>query len=148
MSRGKGRRCFVSPIFRRRSMRLLKKCVISLKMTRTQGLSAGSFVKIAHSTKMSDTMTFIMVTLLLMMLIPWQQNCRLFHGHNPKSHPSCPCMMGTRPKAILDELRGNNILIRRQCCCHGKVLRHGSPKCGPDMVLFSLARDNHVVAEA
>jgi hypothetical protein len=32
--------------------------------------------------------------------------------------------------------------------CHGKVLRHGSPKCGPDMVLFSSAKDNHVMVEA
>jgi hypothetical protein len=31
---------------------------------------------------------------------------------------------------------------------NGKVLRHGGPKCGPDMVLFSPARDNHVMAEA
>jgi hypothetical protein len=98
-SRGKGKRCFVSLIFRRRSMRPLKKCVISLKMTRTQGLSIGSFVKMAHSTKMSGTMTFIMVTLHLMMLLPWQQNCRLFHGHNSTSHPSCPCKMGTRTQS-------------------------------------------------
>jgi hypothetical protein len=52
------------------------------------------------------------------------------------------------PKAILDELWGNNILIRRQHSYHGKVLRHGSPKRGPDMVFFSSARDNHVMAEA
>jgi hypothetical protein len=52
------------------------------------------------------------------------------------------------PKAILDELLGNNILIWRQRSYHGKVLRHGSPKCGSDMVLFSPARDNHVMAEA
>jgi hypothetical protein len=52
------------------------------------------------------------------------------------------------PKAILDELWGNNILIRRQRSCHGKVLRHDSPKRGLDMVFFSLARDNHVMAEA
>jgi hypothetical protein len=52
------------------------------------------------------------------------------------------------PKAILDELWGNNILIRRQCSCHGKVLRHGSPERSPDMVFFPSARDNHVMAEA
>jgi hypothetical protein len=52
------------------------------------------------------------------------------------------------PKAILDELQSNNILIWRQHSCHGKVLRHGSPKRGPDMILFSSARDNHVMAEA
>jgi hypothetical protein len=52
------------------------------------------------------------------------------------------------PKAILDELWGYNIHIWRQCSCHGKVIHHGSPKCGPDMVFFSSARDNHVMAEA
>jgi hypothetical protein len=52
------------------------------------------------------------------------------------------------PKAILDELWGNNILIWRQHSCHGEVIRHGSPKRGPDMVLFSSARDNHVMATA
>jgi hypothetical protein len=103
-SRGKRRRCFVLPIFRRRLMRPLEKCVISLKMTRTEGLSTGRFVKRAHSTKMNGTMTFIMVILLLMMLLSWQQNCRLFHGQNPTSHPSCPCTMVSvfRPRGSLD----------------------------------------------
>jgi hypothetical protein len=50
-------------------MRPLEKCVISLKMARTEGLSTGRFVKRAHSTKMNGTMTFIMVILLLMMLL-------------------------------------------------------------------------------
>jgi hypothetical protein len=52
------------------------------------------------------------------------------------------------PKAILNELWGNNILIWKQHSYHGKVLRHGSPKCGLDMVLFSPAKDNHVMAKA
>jgi hypothetical protein len=30
----------------------------------------------------------------LMMLLPWQQNCRLFHGPHHTSHLSFPCMMG------------------------------------------------------
>jgi hypothetical protein len=38
-------------------------------------------------------------SLLLMMLLPWQQSCRLFHGHNPISHPSYPCTMGTRTRS-------------------------------------------------
>jgi hypothetical protein len=42
---------------------------------------------------------FIMVALLLMMLLPWQQNCRLFHGHNPTSHPSYQYTMGTRTQS-------------------------------------------------
>jgi hypothetical protein len=41
----------------------------------------------------------IMIPLLLMMLLPWQQNCRLSHGHNPTSHPSYPCTMGTRTQS-------------------------------------------------
>jgi hypothetical protein len=35
-------------------------------------------------------------TLLLMMLLPWQQNCRLPHGPHHTSHLSFPCMMGTQ----------------------------------------------------
>jgi hypothetical protein len=58
-------------------MKPLRRCVILLKMTGTKGLNIGSFVRRAHSTKMNGTMTFIMVTLLLMMLLLWQQNCRL-----------------------------------------------------------------------
>jgi hypothetical protein len=103
-SREKRRRFFVSPIFKRKSMRPPKKHVISLKMTRTEGLSTGSFINIAHSTKMNGTMTFIMVALLLMILLPWQQNCRLFHGHNPTSHPVAHVRWALGPKAILDEL--------------------------------------------
>jgi hypothetical protein len=53
-----------------------------------------------------------------------------------------------RSKAILDELRSNNIFVWGKCCRHGKVLRHGSLKCGPNLVLFSPAKDNYVVAEA
>jgi hypothetical protein len=40
-----------------------------------------------------------MVPLLLMMLLPWQQNCRLSHGHNPTSYLSYPCTMGTRTQS-------------------------------------------------
>jgi hypothetical protein len=64
-----------------------------------RSLSTESFVKRAHSTKMSGTMTFIMLTLPLMMILLWRQNCRLSHGHNPTSHPSCPCMMGIRTQS-------------------------------------------------
>jgi hypothetical protein len=39
------KRCFISPIFRRRLMRPLKKCVISPKMTKTDDLNTESFVK-------------------------------------------------------------------------------------------------------
>jgi hypothetical protein len=43
---------------------------------------------------MNGTVIFTMATLLLMMLLPWQQNCRLPHGHYLISHLSSPCMMG------------------------------------------------------
>jgi hypothetical protein len=45
-SKGRRRRCFVLLIFRRRSMRPLRKCDISPKMTRTEDLNAESFVRI------------------------------------------------------------------------------------------------------
>jgi FtsZ-binding cell division protein ZapB len=37
---------------------------------------------------------FHQVILLSMMLLLWQQNCRILHGHNPTSHLSYPYMMG------------------------------------------------------
>jgi hypothetical protein len=54
----------------------------------------GSFVKKACSMKMDGMMILIMMPLLLMMLLPWQQNCRLPHGPRHTSHLSFPCMMG------------------------------------------------------
>jgi hypothetical protein len=95
-SQGRRRRWLGWPIFKGRSTKLLKKCVILLKMTKTEGPNTGSFVKKVYSTKMDGVMILIMIPLLLMMLLPWQQNCRLSHGHNPTSHPSYPCTMGTR----------------------------------------------------
>jgi hypothetical protein len=76
-----------------------EKCVTLPKMIMTKGPNTGSFAKRAHSTKMNGTMIFIMVAILLMMLLPWQQNCRLFHGHNPTSHPSYSYTMGTRTQS-------------------------------------------------
>jgi seryl-tRNA synthetase len=61
--------------------------------------NTGSFVKRAHSMKMDGMMILIMIPLLLVMLLPWQQNCRLSHGHNTTSHPSYPCTMGTRTQS-------------------------------------------------
>jgi hypothetical protein len=78
----------------RKLMKQLRKCVISLRMTKTEGPNTGSFVKKAQSIKMNGTTIFTMVTSLSMMLLLWQQNCRLPHGHHPTSHLSSPCMMG------------------------------------------------------
>jgi hypothetical protein len=50
----------------------------------------------AYSTRMDGMMISLMIPLLLMMLLPCQQNCRLSHGRNPTRHPSYPCMMATQ----------------------------------------------------
>jgi hypothetical protein len=42
---------------------------------------------------------FIMVPLLLTMLLPWQQNCRLSHGPHRISHLSFRCMMSIRTRS-------------------------------------------------
>jgi hypothetical protein len=94
--KGKKRRWLGWPIFKGRSTKLLMKCVILLKMNKTEGHNIGSFVRKAYSMKMDGMMILIMIPLLLMMLLPWQQNCRLSHGHNPTSHPNYPCTMGTQ----------------------------------------------------
>jgi hypothetical protein len=68
-SRRRKKRCFVSPIFRGRLMRLLRKCVISPKMTKIEGLNTESFVKTIRTMMMNGIMISIMVILLLMMLL-------------------------------------------------------------------------------
>jgi hypothetical protein len=90
VERKRERRCFVSPIYRRRSMRLLRKCVISLKMTRTEDLHAESFVRTIPTMMMIGMMISIMEILLLMMLLLCQQNCRLPHGPHHTSHLNSP----------------------------------------------------------
>jgi hypothetical protein len=65
----KRKRCFVSPIFRRRSMRPLRKSVISPKMTKTEGHNTETFVRTIHTTMMNGIMISIMAILLLMMLL-------------------------------------------------------------------------------
>jgi hypothetical protein len=75
-------------------MKQLRKCVILLKINRIEDPNTGSFVKKACSMKMDAMMILIMMPLLLMMLLPWQQNCRLPHGPRHTSHLSFPCMMG------------------------------------------------------
>jgi hypothetical protein len=77
-------------------MKPLKKCVILFKMNKIEGPNTGSFVKKANSTRMHGMMILIMTPLLLMMLLAWQQNCRLPHGPHHTSHLSSPCMMDTQ----------------------------------------------------
>jgi hypothetical protein len=68
-SRRRKKRCFVSLIFRGRLMRLLRKCVISPKTTKTKGLNIESFVKTIRTTMMNGMMISIIAILLLMMLL-------------------------------------------------------------------------------
>jgi hypothetical protein len=42
-------------------MKLLRKCVILLKMIKIEGPNTGSFVNRAYSTKMDDMMILIMI---------------------------------------------------------------------------------------
>jgi hypothetical protein len=58
-------------------MRPPKKCVTSHRMTKTEGPSTGSFIKRIHIIMMNGMVIFIMAILLSMMLLLWQQNCRL-----------------------------------------------------------------------
>jgi hypothetical protein len=67
--KGRERRCFVSPIFRRRSMKLLKKYVILLKMTRTEDLHKESFVKIIPTMMMIGMMISIMEISIIEIII-------------------------------------------------------------------------------
>jgi hypothetical protein len=129
-------------------MKLRRKFVISLKMTRTKDPNAESFVKTIPTMMMNGMMISIMEILLLMMLLLCQQNCRLPHGPHHTSHPSSPCMMGTQIRSISDELRSNHIFIWGQHCSHGEILRQGSQECRTNLVLLSLARNNHIMVEA
>jgi hypothetical protein len=60
--RGRRKKCFGWPIFRRRLTKQLRRSVMSPKTTKTEGPNIGSFVKKAQSTKMNGTMIFTMVT--------------------------------------------------------------------------------------
>jgi hypothetical protein len=73
----KKEKCFGSLISRERLMRLLRKCVISPRRTKTEGPITGSFVKRVHTMMMNGMVIFIMTILLSMMLLLWQQSCRL-----------------------------------------------------------------------
>jgi hypothetical protein len=77
-------------------MKLLKKYVILLKMTRTKDLHRESFAKIIPTMMMIGMTISIIEILLLMMLLLYQQNCRLPHGPHHTSPLSSPCMMGTQ----------------------------------------------------
>jgi hypothetical protein len=71
-----------------------EKYAILLKMSKNEGPNIGNSIKKACSMMKDGMMISIMVPLLLTMLLPSQQNCRLFHGHHRISHLSSQCMMG------------------------------------------------------
>jgi hypothetical protein len=52
-----------------------------------------------------------------------------------------------RSKTVFDELQSNYIMLWWQHGCHGKVLCHGSQERCPNLVFFSQARNNHIMAE-
>jgi hypothetical protein len=56
--KGRKRRWLGSLIFKGRSTKLLKQCVILLKMNKIEDPSIGSFVRKAYSTKMDGMMIF------------------------------------------------------------------------------------------
>jgi hypothetical protein len=60
-------------------MKQSKKYAIWFKTNKIEGPNTGSFIKKAYSTTMDGMMILIMIPLLLMMLLPWQHNCRLSH---------------------------------------------------------------------
>jgi hypothetical protein len=97
---------------------------------------------------MDGMMILIMEILLLMMLLLCQQNCRLHLGLHLKNHLSFPCTTTFRSEAVSDELRSYHIFIWRQYCNHGKIFCHGSQECCINLVLLSLARNNHIMTEA
>jgi hypothetical protein len=82
------RKYFGSLISRERLMRLLKKCAISPRRTKTEGPITGSFVKRIHTMMMNGMVIFIMAILLSMMLLLWQQSCRL-------PYPMAPIIQAT-----------------------------------------------------
>jgi hypothetical protein len=90
------RKCFRSLISKERLMRPPKKCVISPRRTKTEGPITESFIKKIHTMMMNGMVIFIMAILLSMMLLLWQQSCRLSHGPHHTSHLSFLCMMGTQ----------------------------------------------------
>jgi hypothetical protein len=59
---------------------------------------AESFIKRVSTTRMTGMKISIMEILLLMMLLPCQQNCRLFLGHSLTSRLSSPCTTGIQTR--------------------------------------------------
>jgi hypothetical protein len=95
-------------------------------MTKTEGPNTGSFVKRAQSMKMNGTTIFTMETLLSMILLLWQHSSGYPVATILQATSAPHVQWAFRSKAVLDELRGNNIFVWGQYCRHGEVFRHGS----------------------
>jgi hypothetical protein len=52
-----------------------------------------------------------------------------------------------RLEVVSNELWSNHIFIWGQHSSHGEILRHGSRECRTNLVLFTSARNNHIMAE-
>jgi hypothetical protein len=135
-------------IYRRRSMSLLRKCVISLKMTRTENLNAESFVR-----------TILRWWWMAWWFSSWEFCFRWYFSSVSRTigYPMAPIIQATpaphvwwalRSEAVSDELRSNHIFVWGQYHSHGEILHHGSQECCANLVLLSSARNNHIMAEA
>ena len=80
-------------------MKLRKRFVILFKMIKAEGFHAESFIRKASTMRMTSMKISIMETLLLMMLLLFQQNCRLHLGHRLTSHLSFPYMTVTQTRS-------------------------------------------------
>jgi hypothetical protein len=118
--KGRRKKCFGKPTFRGRLTKQLRKCVISLSMTKTEGPNTGSFVKRAQSMKMNGTTIFTMVTFLSMMLLlaaelqatPWPPSYKppqlpMYDGH------SDPKQFLMSYEAIISSYGGNTIVMAK-----------------------------------
>jgi hypothetical protein len=93
-------------------MKLRKKLVILLKMTRTEGLRVESFIRRASTMRTTGMKISIMEILLLMMLLLYQQNCRLHHGPILTSHPD-PKQFLMSYEATISSYGGNTAVMAK-----------------------------------
>jgi hypothetical protein len=93
-------------------------------------------------------MTFIMVTLLLMMLLLYSRIAGYHIATILQATAASHVRWEFGSEAVSHELRSNHILIWWQHDCHGKILHHGSQECGSDVVFFPSPGNDHVMAKA
>jgi hypothetical protein len=89
-------------------MKLQKRFVILLKMIRTEGICAESFIRKASTMRKTGMKISIMEILLLMMLLLYQQNCRLHHV------PSLGCQECRSNLVLLSSARDNHLMAEAE----------------------------------